>query len=83
MKNLRGVVSFYLLAPLRMSGPALAKLHAVVADALADPKFQLELKSLGIEPAPAASAKEAARYVRDEVSRWQDVIKAARIPRSE
>jgi tripartite-type tricarboxylate transporter receptor subunit TctC len=83
MKDLRGVVSFYLLAPPNVSRMALAKLHAVVNDALADPKFQVELRSMGIDPAAPASTDEASRYVRDEVTRWQDVIKAARIPRSE
>ncbi len=80
MKELRGVVSFYLLAPRALPKKTLAKLNGAVADALADPKFLAELRKLGIEPEPPNSPQAAAQYVRDEVSRWQRVVDAARIP---
>jgi tripartite-type tricarboxylate transporter receptor subunit TctC len=54
------------------------KINADVNDALRQPELQDRLKKLSAETF-GGSADKAAKYMREEVERWGDVIKAADI----
>jgi tripartite-type tricarboxylate transporter receptor subunit TctC len=54
------------------------KINADVNEALRQPEVQERLKKLSAETF-GGSAEKAAAYMRDEVKRWGDVIKAADI----
>jgi tripartite-type tricarboxylate transporter receptor subunit TctC len=54
------------------------KINADVNDALRQPELQDRLKKLSAETF-GGSAEKAAKYMREEVERWGEVIKAADI----
>jgi len=57
-------------------GPLVAALHAATRRALEAPDFQAELRSAGIEPAPAMSPAQVDAYVRAEQAKWRPVVEA-------
>ena len=54
------------------------KINADVNEALRQPELQGRLKKLSAETF-GGSAEKAAKYMREEVERWSEVIKAADI----
>ena len=56
--------------------PLVAVLHAAARKALEATDFQAELRTAGIEPAPAMSPEEVGAYVRAEQAKWRPIVEA-------
>lgn len=67
-----------LLAPAGTPAPVIARLHAEVARAIADPAVARSLEDRGIEPRSAAPA-DFARVIAEDIARWSAVIRTAGI----
>lgn len=63
-----------LFAPRGTPAPVLARLHAAVQKALADPELRLQLQQRGVEAAPG-SAQALTEFVRSELTRWGDAVR--------
>jgi len=73
------VSSWYaLLVPVRTPAAVIARLHADVATALADPVTKERLEQLGVVVV-GSSPRELAAYLKAEMEKWGPVIKAANI----
>jgi tripartite-type tricarboxylate transporter receptor subunit TctC len=68
-----------LFAPKGTPAPALAKLRAALAEALADPATLAKLAAIGAElPKPKTQGSDYMQtLVVSEVSRWNDIMKKA------
>jgi tripartite-type tricarboxylate transporter receptor subunit TctC len=64
-----------LVAPRQTPAAIVQRINAELVAVLKSPQLADQLKSLGIEPEPGPPA-ELARYVREEIVRLQDLIKA-------
>lgn len=76
-----GIAAIYwngLLAPARTPPAIIAKLNAAVNEALAVPEVRAALQRLGSEP-KATTSQEFAAFVADEIQRWGQVVRAAKI----
>jgi tripartite-type tricarboxylate transporter receptor subunit TctC len=71
-------LSFHLglAAPAGTPNEVLNKLHAWMAQALADPSFATKLDELGMEPLPMSRA-DYLKYSVREINRWAEYVKAA------
>jgi tripartite-type tricarboxylate transporter receptor subunit TctC len=69
---------FAVVAPPGTPAPIVAKISADIADAIKDPAVAKRLAELSAEPVGDTPA-EAAAFMRDEVERWNKVIKAANV----
>jgi tripartite-type tricarboxylate transporter receptor subunit TctC len=65
-------------APKNTPADVVATLNAAAATALADPKFQARLATLGVEPMPKTAA-EMQKFIVDEDAKWGKVIRTANI----
>jgi tripartite-type tricarboxylate transporter receptor subunit TctC len=64
-----------LIAPAKTPEPVIAKIHGVVADALAEPAIREKLATQFMEPIPTTPAQFRAKIDAD-LARWAPVIKA-------
>lgn len=71
-----------LAAPAKTPTDVVAKLNAAVAKAVSDPAFQAKLSQLGIR-AGASSPEAMMSFVSSEAKRWNTVIDAAGIERTQ
>ena len=69
-----------LAAPAKTPKPILDKLHAALAQALADPEVRKRFAQLGVEPRPS-SPEELKRFYASETKRWTEVVERAGIPK--
>lgn len=69
---------FGLVAPAATPGPVIARLNAAANAALADPAVRTTLTSAGVEPL-GGTPEAFATYIRSEVTRWGELIRAAGI----
>jgi tripartite-type tricarboxylate transporter receptor subunit TctC len=69
---------FAVVAPPGTPAPTVAKISADIAAAIKDPAVRARLAELSAEPVGDTPA-EAAAFMRDEVERWNKVIKAANV----
>jgi tripartite-type tricarboxylate transporter receptor subunit TctC len=67
---------FGVFAPAKLPSALTAKLNAVIASTLADPKLHEQLKSEGAS-AVGNSAAEFADFVREDIKRWAPIVKAS------
>jgi tripartite-type tricarboxylate transporter receptor subunit TctC len=70
--------SVILFAPSKTPKPIIERLNATMTKVVADPNNREKLKSLGHEPT-TMTLPELDKFVRDELSRWGDMIEAAGI----
>ncbi len=70
-----------LFAPKGTPGPVVAKLHAAVVDALADPEVRRRLADLGQEifPREQQTPEALAALQQADIEKWWPIIKAANI----
>jgi tripartite-type tricarboxylate transporter receptor subunit TctC len=68
-------------APKGTPGPIVAKVHAAVVDALADPEMQHRLADLGVEifPREQQTPEALAALQQADIEKWWPIIKAANI----
>jgi len=69
---------FAVVAPPKTPAAIVAKVNADIAEAVRDPDVRKRLADLSAEPVGAAVAQTAA-FMRAEVERWNNVIKAANV----
>jgi tripartite-type tricarboxylate transporter receptor subunit TctC len=69
---------FALLAPAKTPPDVVQELNAALDSVTRDPSFRARLKELGAEPM-GGSASAADKFVRQEVERWGNVIREAKI----
>ena len=67
---------FVVLAPSRTPRVIVAKLNAVINRATSDPDIRSRLSSQGVESV-GGSPEQTDAFIRAEVKRWQEIIKAA------
>jgi tripartite-type tricarboxylate transporter receptor subunit TctC len=68
-----------LTAPPKTPAPIVAKLNAAVNDALKLPEVQEQYRQLGLQ-AGGGSAQDLAKVIKDDTTRWSEVIREAKIP---
>ena len=67
-------------APAAVPAPLLDKLNADIIEAMRVPEVEKRLTELGMPPAPT-TRDEFDKFIRGEIARWAQVIKAANIPK--
>ena len=67
-----------LLGPAAIPAATLARLHAVIAKALATAEVRERYTAIGLEPV-LTSAQEYGTYLREDVVRWRKVVAAAKL----
>jgi tripartite-type tricarboxylate transporter receptor subunit TctC len=73
------VVSWYaLFAPAKTPPAVVAKLNADAVAVMREPQVRERLEGLGLEVA-ASTQEELGAFLRAEMSKWEPVIKAAKI----
>jgi tripartite-type tricarboxylate transporter receptor subunit TctC len=72
-----------LVAPAKTPKEIVAKLHAEMKAIVALPEIQQKLVGLGVLPIDSPPTDELQRYVKSEVGRWGDVVRAAGIAGSQ
>jgi len=78
LPGFEAVAWYGIVAPPNTPKAVIDKINADVNEALRDPDVQGRLKNLTAEIF-GGSVDQTAKYMREEVSRWSDVIKAANI----
>ena len=74
-----GLVTWYsVFAPARTSPAIVTRLNTEIAKVLADPESRDRLAAQGLEPT-TMTPEELGRYSREELARWEKVIRAAGI----
>jgi tripartite-type tricarboxylate transporter receptor subunit TctC len=66
--------TYILAAPGKTPAPVMAKLNALLQQALDDPETKAALEKLGLEPMKN-TASQADQLVMVEFKRWEDIIK--------
>ncbi len=75
------VNSWYgICAPAGVPAPLLDKLNADIIEAMREPTVAKHLTEMGMPPAPT-TRDEFDKFIRNEIARWAQVIKAANIPK--
>jgi tripartite-type tricarboxylate transporter receptor subunit TctC len=67
-----------MLAPASTPSEIIARLHAEIVKAVANPKTASQLEDVGADP-HTTSPQEFAAYIRREIDKWRKVVKAAGI----
>ena len=65
-----------MLAPAATPNEIVARLHAEIVKAVANPKVAAQLADVGADP-QTTSPEEFAAYIRREIAKWSTVVKAA------
>ena len=68
-----------IVAPAATPAPIVQRIAAQAAAGSRDPAFSARLEALGVDPTPAHSPAEFARFIAAEVESWAKVVKAANI----
>jgi tripartite-type tricarboxylate transporter receptor subunit TctC len=66
-----------IMAPAGTPQPIVEQLNAAVNKALADPAVFDRLQEAGIDPTPGSTPKQAAAFVKAELAKWAQIIKAS------
>ncbi|MCR0984793.1 Bug family tripartite tricarboxylate transporter substrate binding protein [Roseomonas populi] len=66
---------YALMGPKGLSPEIVAKMNAVMREALADPQVSASLEGQGVEPLPS-SPEDLARFIREETAKWAPIVKA-------
>ena len=66
------------MAPPKTTKAVVDKINADVNEALAAPEIQAQLKKLTAEVF-GGSVEKTAKYLQDEIDRWGEVIKSAKV----
>jgi tripartite-type tricarboxylate transporter receptor subunit TctC len=69
---------FAVVAPQRTPQPVVAKINADINEALRDPEIRKKLENLSAE-VMGGTLQATASYFREEIERWNKVIKAANV----
>ena len=69
---------FGIVAPAGTPADVIAKLNSAFVTVLKDPDIVERIRTLGAEPIPMTAAEFAA-YIRSEIDKWQQVVRAAGI----
>jgi tripartite-type tricarboxylate transporter receptor subunit TctC len=72
-----------LVAPAKTPKPIIDKLHAEMKEIVKQPDIQQKLVGLGVIPIDSPPTDELRAYVKSEVARWGDVVRAAGIAGSQ
>jgi tripartite-type tricarboxylate transporter receptor subunit TctC len=72
-----------LVAPAKTPKPIIDKLHAEMKELVKQPDIQQKLIGLGVIPIDSPPTDELRAYVKSEVTRWGDVVRAAGIAGSQ
>jgi tripartite-type tricarboxylate transporter receptor subunit TctC len=67
------------LAPASTPAPLLARIHAAIAESLADPAMRARLAELGAERVVGNPPAEARAFIEAEMTRWDALLRAANI----
>jgi len=78
-KNFTPSISWGFLVPKATPAPVARQLQDAFAKAIAAPAFQERLRSLGVTSKNSGGADVMAEKVKEEMARWEPVIKAANI----
>jgi tripartite-type tricarboxylate transporter receptor subunit TctC len=70
---------YAIFAPARTPAPVLAKINADVSRAVESPEITKRFAALGVAPAAKASAPEFAAFVRSELAKWGQAVRASGI----
>lgn len=70
---------FGLLAPVGTPREIVTRLHGAVVQVLEDPAVKKRFIGDGADPRPSASPEAFASFIRDELKKWEKVVKAAGI----
>ena len=70
--------NFGILAPAGTPQPVIAKLHAVLSEALQTQDMKARFAALGVEPM-TNTPEEFARAIRSDIAKWSKVAKAAKL----
>ena len=70
---------FGLLAPAGTPRDIVTRLHGAVVQVLEDPAVKKRFIGDGADPRPSASPEAFASFIRDELKKWEKVVKAAGI----
>lgn len=74
--NLVSQVSFFVLAPARTPKVIVDSLNQAITRIVRSEEFRSELLAIAVQPAAPANATGAHEFVKAEVERWKDVVKA-------
>ena len=78
LPGFESVAWYAVVAPPKTPKAITEKINADINEALRDPQLQERLKKLSAEVV-GGSTEQTAKYLRDEVERWNNVIKAAKV----
>jgi tripartite-type tricarboxylate transporter receptor subunit TctC len=78
LPGFEAVAWYAIVAPPKTPRAIIDKVNADVNEALATPEIQAQLKKLSAEVF-GGSVEKTAKYLQDEIDRWGEVIKAAKI----
>lgn len=78
LPGFEAVAWYAIVAPPKTPRAIIDKVNADVNEALATPEIQAQLKKLSAEVF-GGSVEKTAKYLQDEINRWDGVIKAAKI----
>jgi tripartite-type tricarboxylate transporter receptor subunit TctC len=76
--GIRGVVSYSCVmvsGPAGMPKPVIDQLHQAIARMMPDEAFQKDMLSVGFDPVTDSSPQKTTQFIRDEIARWEPVIK--------
>ena len=68
---------FGVVGPKDMPDVVTQTLHRAFANTLERPDIQAKLAAAGFDPVPTAPASEFARFIRDQIAFWADLVKAS------
>ena len=66
---------YALVGPKGLSPAIVARMNAVMREALADPTVAASLEGQGVEPLPS-SPEDLARFIREETAKWAPIVRA-------
>ena len=78
LPGFEAVAWYAIVAPPKTPKAVVDKINADVNEALAPPEIQAQLKKLSAEVF-GGSVEKTAKYLQDEIDRWGEVIKSAKV----
>jgi tripartite-type tricarboxylate transporter receptor subunit TctC len=72
---------YAIVVPAGTPKPIVDKLYAAIAQAVAAPEVKERLKAIGSEPMPMASPADFPPFLKSELDRWGEVVRAAGLER--
>lgn len=67
---------YALVGPKGLPPEIVARMNAVMREALADPTISASLEGQGVEPLPS-SPEELARFIREETTKWAPIVRSS------